>query len=135
MDACTVAAFDAITAFAVPNLGGHLATPSIFSGLAVPRVASLTDRPVYFKRATDYGSPLFSTVDYGCHIGYALAANSCERVAGVDTCTVASLDAITAFAVPNLGGHLATPSIFSGLAVPRVASLTDRSVYFKWATD
>jgi hypothetical protein len=52
-------------------------------------------------------------------------------LAGVDACTVAALDAITAFAVPNLDEHLATPSIFSGLAVPRVASLTDRSVYFR----
>jgi hypothetical protein len=63
---------------------------------------------------------LFDRRVWICHIGYALAANSCERVAGVDACTVAALDAITAFAVPNLGGHLATPSIFSGLAVRRV---------------
>jgi hypothetical protein len=69
---------------------------------------------------------LFDRRLWTCHIGYALAANSCERVAGVDACTAAALDAITAFAVPNLDGHLATPSIFSGLAVPRVASLTDR---------
>ncbi len=40
MDACTVTALGAITAFAVPNPGGHLATPSVFSGLAVRRVAS-----------------------------------------------------------------------------------------------
>ena len=39
MDACTVTAFGAITAFAVPNPGGHLATPSVFSGLAVRQVA------------------------------------------------------------------------------------------------
>ena len=71
----------------------------------------------------------------GCDFGYAPAVDSCEGVAGVDACTVAALDTITAFAVPNLGGHLATPSIFSGLAVPRVASLTDRSVYFRWATN
>jgi hypothetical protein len=64
VDACTVAALDTITAFAVPNLGGHLATPSIFSGLAVPRVASLTDRPAYFTWATIYRSPCFSAVDY-----------------------------------------------------------------------
>jgi hypothetical protein len=36
-------------------------------------------------------------------IGYALAANSCERVSDVDTCTVAVPDAISAFAVPNPG--------------------------------
>jgi hypothetical protein len=70
------------------------------------------------KIETNFGGKL-----KGCDFGYALAANSCERVTGVDACTVAALDAITAFAVPNLGGHLATPSIFSGLAVTRVASV------------
>jgi len=39
----------------------------------------------------------------GCDIGYDLTANSCERVNGVDACTVTALDAITAFAVPNPG--------------------------------
>ena len=37
----------------------------------------------------------------GCGIGYALAANSCEGVGSVGACTVAALDAITAFAVPS----------------------------------
>ena len=37
----------------------------------------------------------------GCDIGYALASNSCEGVANMDTCTVTALDAIAAFAVPN----------------------------------
>jgi hypothetical protein len=37
----------------------------------------------------------------GCDFGYALAANSCERVHSVDACTVTAFDAITAFAVPN----------------------------------
>jgi len=35
----------------------------------------------------------------------------------VDACTVTALDAITAFAVPNPNGHLAAPSVFSGLEV------------------
>jgi len=39
----------------------------------------------------------------GCDFGYALAADSCEGVTGVDACTVTALDAITAFAVPNPG--------------------------------
>jgi len=39
----------------------------------------------------------------GCDIGYALAANSCERANDVDACTVTAFDAITAFAVPNPG--------------------------------
>ena len=37
----------------------------------------------------------------GCGIGYALAASSCEGASRVDACTVAALDATTAFAVPN----------------------------------
>ena len=37
----------------------------------------------------------------GCDFGYAPAICSCERANNVDTCTVAALDAITAFAVPN----------------------------------
>ena len=37
----------------------------------------------------------------GCDIGYAPAISSCEEANSVDTCTVAALDVITAFAVPN----------------------------------
>jgi hypothetical protein len=59
----------------------------------------------------------------GCDLGYALAANSCEGVRSVDACTVTALDAITAFAVPNPNGHLAAPSVFSGLEVQQVAPL------------
>jgi len=59
----------------------------------------------------------------GCDFGYALAVNSCEGVNSVDACTVTASGAITAFAVPNPGRHLAMLSVFSGLAVPRVASL------------
>ena len=59
----------------------------------------------------------------GCDIGYGLAANSCEGVNSVDTCTVTALDAITAFAVPNPGGILAEQSVFSGLVVRRVAPM------------
>jgi len=59
----------------------------------------------------------------GCDFGYALAANSCEGVRGVEACTVTAFGPITAFAVPNPGGHLATPSVFSGPVVLRVAPL------------
>ena len=34
----------------------------------------------------------------GCDFGYALAANSCEGVTGVDACTATAPRAITAFA-------------------------------------
>ena len=37
----------------------------------------------------------------GCDIDYAPAARSCEGANSVEVCTVAALDAITAFAVPN----------------------------------
>ena len=53
----------------------------------------------------------------GCDFGYALAADSCEGVNNVEACTVTALGAITAFAVPNPNGHLAAPSVFSGLEV------------------
>ena len=56
-------------------------------------------------------------------IGYALAAYSCEGVCCVDACTVAVLDVIAAFAVPNPGGSSQSSSDFSGLAVQRVAPL------------
>jgi len=46
---------------------------------------------------------VFWTKKKGCDFGYALADNSCERVPGVDACTVAALDVITAFTVPDLG--------------------------------
>jgi hypothetical protein len=57
----------------------------------------------------------------GCDFGYAPSANSCEGANNVDACTVTALDAITAFAVPSPNGHLAAPSVFSGLEVQQVA--------------
>ena len=57
----------------------------------------------------------------GCDIGYALATNSCEGVNDVDACTVAALDAITAFAVPNPNCSSQSQSVFSGLVALRVA--------------
>jgi len=96
--------------------------PSIFSGRAVAsgHPAQPTTQPTSSRRLIEL--PFFSAVDYEtCDPGYALAADSCERVVSVDACTVAASDAVTAFAVPDLGGHLAVPSIFSGLAVARVA--------------
>jgi len=60
----------------------------------------------------------------GCDLGYALAVNSCERVGGVETCTVTASGAITAFAVPNPGGASQLPSVFSGLVARWVAPLS-----------
>jgi hypothetical protein len=63
----------------------------------------------------------------GCDIGYALAASSCEEADSVESCTVAALDAITAFAVPNPNFSSQTQSAFSGLVVLQVA-LKSRSL-------
>ena len=51
----------------------------------------------------------------GCDIGYVPAMCSCERANSVDACTVAALDAITAFAVPNPGSCSQSQPVFSGL--------------------
>jgi hypothetical protein len=48
----------------------------------------------------------------------------------VDTCTVAALDAITAFAVPNPNCSSQSKSVFSGLAAFSVARQADHSAYF-----
>jgi hypothetical protein len=57
----------------------------------------------------------------GCDIGYAPAICSCERAHSVDICTVAALDAIAAFAVPNPSFSSQSQPVFSGLVAPRVA--------------
>jgi hypothetical protein len=62
-----------------------------------------------------------------CDIGYVPAACSCERAYSVDPCTVAALDAITAFAVPNPNCSSQNQSVFSGLVARQVA-LPSRSL-------
>jgi hypothetical protein len=57
----------------------------------------------------------------GCDIGYAPAISSCEEANSVDTRTVAALDAITAFAVPNPNCPSQDQSVFSGLVALQVA--------------
>jgi hypothetical protein len=60
----------------------------------------------------------------GCDIGYAPTIDSCERVNSVDACTVAALDAITAFAVPNPGSSSQSQPVFSGLVALQVTLLS-----------
>jgi len=55
-----------------------------------------------------------------CDIGYAPAICSCERAYSVDTCTVAALDVITTFAVPNPNCSSQNQSVFSGLVALQV---------------
>jgi hypothetical protein len=62
--------------------------------------------------------------DKGCDIGYAPATSSCEGANSVDACTVAALDAITAFAVPNPNCSSQNQSVFSGLVARQVALLS-----------
>jgi len=63
----------------------------------------------------------------GCDIGYAPAISSCEGANRVDACTVAALDAITAFADPNPNCSSQNQSVFSGLVARQVA-LPSRSL-------
>jgi hypothetical protein len=42
VDACTVTALDAITAFAIPNPGSSSQNQPVFSGLVAPQVALLS---------------------------------------------------------------------------------------------
>jgi len=60
----------------------------------------------------------------GCDIGYAPAISSCEGANRVDACTIAALDAITAFAVPNPNCSSQNQSVFSGLVARQVALLS-----------
>ena len=65
VDACTVTALDAITAFAVPNPGGILAEQSVFSGPVVRRVTSLNGSLSLFQTGYVLRSQSFSAVDIG----------------------------------------------------------------------
>ena len=62
MDTCTVAAFDAIAAFAVPNPNCSSQSQSVFSGLAVFGLPRRADHPAYFGLA-NFILPTLSTVD------------------------------------------------------------------------
>ena len=63
-------------------------------------------------------------------IGYALAANSCEGAISVDTCTVAVLDAITAFAVPNPGVSSQSRRFFRVWPSSELPRPTNHPAYF-----
>jgi hypothetical protein len=67
----------------------------------------------------------------GCDIGYVPAICSCEGAGRVDPCTVAALDAIAAFAVPNPSSSSQSQPVFSGLvARSRSPWRADHSAYF-----
>ena len=63
MDACTVAVLDAITAFAAPNPNNSSQSLSVFSGLAVLRVAPPSESPSLLWTGNDLLKPTLSAVD------------------------------------------------------------------------
>jgi hypothetical protein len=65
VDACTVTALDAITAFAVPSPNGRLAAPSVFSGLEVQQVAPPNPSPQLTSGQLILRLPALSAVDMG----------------------------------------------------------------------
>jgi hypothetical protein len=60
MDACTVAAPDAITAFAVPNPGCSSQSQSVFSGLVADELPRRAGHPAYFVSVNVTWTNLFS---------------------------------------------------------------------------
>ncbi len=63
MDACTVAAPDAITAFAVPNPNCSSQSQPVFSGLVARRVASPSGSPSLLRISNVLISLTLSAVD------------------------------------------------------------------------
>src|SRR5215813_12344844 len=80
-------------------------------------------RSVLAERSLGRGTGKDSRNGKGCDLGYAPAICSCERAHSVDTRTVAALDVITAFAVPDPNSPSQDSSVFSGLVALRVAPL------------
>jgi len=62
MEACTIAALDVITAFAVPNPNCSSQSQSVFSGLALSELPHRADHPAYFGLA-NFIKPTLSAVD------------------------------------------------------------------------
>lgn len=63
MDACTVTALDAITAFAVPYPNESSQSPSDFSGSGAQRIAPPDEPPSLLRISNVLISPTLSTVD------------------------------------------------------------------------
>jgi len=75
----------------------------------------------YGKNKLDDARAARRTNRKGCDIGYVPAICSCEGAYSVDPCTVAALDAITAFAVPNPNCSSQSQPVFSGPVALQVA--------------
>src|SRR5438874_6732621 len=63
VDACTVTALDAITAFAVPNPNCSSQSQSVFSGLVALRVAPFSRSPSLLRTGKVLIKPTLSAVD------------------------------------------------------------------------
>ncbi len=63
VDACTVTAFDAITAFAVPDPNESSQIPSVFSGSGVRRIAPPDEPPSLLRISNCLFLPTLSAVD------------------------------------------------------------------------
>jgi hypothetical protein len=63
VDACTVTALDAITAFAVPNPNCSSQSQSVFSGLVALRVAPVSRSPSLLRAGKVLIKPTLSAVD------------------------------------------------------------------------
>jgi len=63
VDACTVTALDAITAFAVPNPNCSSQSQSVFSGLVALRVAPVCRSPSLLRTGKVLFKPTLSAVD------------------------------------------------------------------------
>ena len=123
VDACTVTASDVTTAFAVRTPAEFSQNRRFFRVRGLRGSPRSVGHPAYFGSASFYSCQTFRPSTETCDIGYGLAACSCEGTDNVDARTVTTLDATTAFAVPNPGGFLAKPSVFSGPATLQVAPL------------
>jgi hypothetical protein len=76
------------------------------------------------KNKSDYGRFPRRKMEKAATLVMLQPSALCERAYSVDTCTVAALDAITAFAVPNPNCSSQNQSVFSGLVARQVALLS-----------
>jgi len=63
VDARTIAAFDATIAFAIPDPGGFLAKPSVFSGPEAQRITPPRESLSLLRTGNDLLKPTFSAVE------------------------------------------------------------------------
>jgi hypothetical protein len=114
VEACTVTASDVTAAFAASNPNRLLAKPVGFFGSERP----VNRFPGTITQPTSDQQRFIETDPFSRRrkpdIGYALATNSCERVTGVDACTVFVCYVITAFAASCPSLFLAEPAGFFG---------------------